>query len=204
MRSSILVIGLAFGLAVSPRQVQAQGTVSFAGAVVMTYDWRGQPSGKISPASDFTFGLYLGTTAAGAQSSTTPAFVITPAANAFPGTISSATQTISGHPTGETDYFVIKGWNGGAASYEIGLSTGTSFISGVSAVGQITTGLGGGSAPPFFLFTGPGGIGANGLIFTPVPEPTAFQLGGVALAAIAFFARPAKSSGGRKLRPMRP
>ena len=204
MKNYLSGITLGLGLVAGPLQVHAQGTVSFAGAVVMTNDWRGQPAGKISPASDFTFGLYLGTTAAGAQSSTTPAFVITPAANAFPGTISSATQIIANHPTGETDYFVIKGWNGGAASYEIGTSTGTSFICGVSAVGQITTGLGGGSAPPFFLFTGPGGVGANGLIFTPVPEPTAFELGGVVLAAIAIFARPAKSSGGRKLRPMRP
>ena len=167
----------------------AQGTVSFGNANVTTNNTTTSVTGKIAPASNYTFGLYLGATAAAAQASTTPAFLITPAGNAFAGTISSATQTISGHATGETPFFVLKGWNGGASSYELALSTGTASYAGVSSVGQATTGLGGGSSPAFFIFTGTGGIGANNLVLTPVPEPSTFVLGGAGLAALAFLRR---------------
>ena len=189
MKNYLFGITLGLVLTVAPQRVGAQGTVSFANAVIYTNDYRTQAHGIMSPASAYTFGLYLGTTAAAAQASTTPAFVITPAANAFAGTISSATQTIVGHSTGETLFFVIKGWDGGASSFEAALASGTASIGGISGVGYITTGLGGGTAPPFFLFTGPGGIGSTGFVFAFVPEPSAFALGGFCLAALAFRKR---------------
>jgi len=185
------ILGSSIGVAVVAAALNAgaQGTVSFQNAVITTNNTTTSVTGKIAPASNYTFGLYLGTTAATAQASTTPAFIITPGASAFAGTIGSAIQTVANHPTGETDFFVIKGWNGGAASYELALSSGSASYAGISSVGQITTGLGGGSSAAFFLFTGTGGIGANNLVLTPVPEPSTFVLGGAGLAALAFLRR---------------
>ena len=146
--------------------------------------------------------MYLGATAAAAQSSTTPSFVITPAANAFAGTISSATQTIVNHPTGETDFFAIKGWDGNAPTFEAAISGvgGYQFPThaGISGVGQFTTGLGGGSTPPFFLFTGPGGIGANGLVLVDGPEPSTLALSSIALTALVFRFRRMKAVSSRR------
>jgi len=189
MKKFILSSTIGVAVVAAALNAGAQGTVVFSGANVITNNTTTSVTGKIAPASNYTFGLYMGATAAAAQASTTPAFIITPAANAFAGTISSATQTIANHPTGETDFFVVKGWNGGAASYELALSSGSASYAGFSAPGQITTGLGGGSSPAFFLFTGAGGIGANGLVLTPVPEPSTFVLGGAGLAALAFLRR---------------
>ncbi len=206
MKKFLFVITLGLGLLAVPRPSGAQGTVSFAGAVVETNNWGTQVHGKISPASNYHFGLYLGATAAAAQSSTTPAFVITPAANAFAGTISSATQTIAQHPTGETDFFVIKGWDGNAPTFEAAISGvgGYQFPThaGISGVGQFTTGLGGGSTPPFFLFTGPGGIGANGLVLVDGPEPSTLVLSSVGFAALAIHIRRRKICGQGKPCPM--
>ena len=189
MKKFILSSTIGVAVVAAALNAGAQGTVSFGGANVTTNNTTTSVTGKIAPASNYTFGLYMGATAAAAQSSTTPAFIITPAGNAFAGTISSTTQTITGHPTGATDFFVIKGWNGGAASYELALSSGSASYAGVSSVGQATTGLGGGSSPAFFLFTGTGGVGANSLVLTPVPEPSTFVLGGAGLAALAFLRR---------------
>ena len=204
MKSYLIGISLGLGLLATPRQVEAQGTVSFAGAAVYTNFLPTQTSGKISPASNYHFGLYLGATAAAAQSSTFPAFVITPAANAFAGTISSAIQTINGHPTGETDYFVIKGWDVDAPSFEAAIAGGQARYTAISAVGQITTGLGGGSAPPFFLFTGPGGIGSDGLLLIRdgSPEPSALVLSSLGIAAFVFHFRRRKMCEQRKAGPV--
>jgi len=187
MKKFILSSTIGVAVVAAALNAGAQGTVSFGGANVTTNNTTTSVTGKIAPASNYTFGLYLGATATAAQASTTPAFVITPAANAFAGTISSATQTLTGHAAGESDFFVIKGWNGGASSYETALSGGTASYAGVSAVGSAT--LGGGTSPAFFLFTGTGGIGAAGLVLTPVPEPSTFVLGGAGLAALAFLRR---------------
>ncbi len=197
MKSYLFLITLGFGLIAAPRQVDAQGTVSFAGAVVATNIWGNPVTGKISPASNYHFGLYFGATEYLAFESTRPVMVITPAANAFPGQISSAVQTILGVQPGEKPFFVIRGWDGNAPTYEaaIGLGGGyerPSFV-GVSNVGQITTGLGGGTAPPFFLFTGPGGIGANGLVLVEDPEPSTLVLSSLGFAALVFRFRRMKS-----------
>lgn len=189
MKKFILSSTIGVAVVAAALNAGAQGTVSFQNANVITNNTTTSVTGKIAPASNYTFGLYLGATATAAQTSTTPAFIITPAGNAFAGTIGSAIQTVANHPTGETPFFVIKGWNGGSTSYETALSGGTASYAGVSAVGQATTGLGGGSSAAFFLFTGTGGIGANGLVLTPVPEPSTFVLGGAGLAALAFLRR---------------
>ena len=193
MKKFLFGITFVLGLIAVPRPVGAQGTVSFAGAMVMTNIWGNPVTGKISPASNYHFGLYFGATEFLAFESTRPVLVITPAANAFPGQISSAVQTLVGVQPGEKPFFVIKGWDGIAPTYEDATSLGggyqlASFV-GVSDVGQITSGLGGGTAPPFFLFTGPGGIGANGLVLVEDPEPSTLVLSSLGLAALAIHIR---------------
>ena len=205
LKSHLIVIAMGLGVLAVPREAGAQGTVSFAGAVVNTNNIFLGTSGKISPASNYHFGLYLGVTAAAAHSSTTPALLITPAASAFAGQISSATLTIANHPTGETDFFVIKGWDGDAPTFEAAVGhVGYQYPSyaNVSGVGQITTGLGGGSAPPFFLFTGPGGIGVNGLVLYEDPEPCTLVLSSLGIAALVFHFRRREICGQRKPGPM--
>ena len=178
-------------------QAGAQGTVTFGGAIVTTNRFSTGANGKISPSSNYHFGLYVGATATEAELSTTPVLVVTPAANAFPGQIGSDIQTVFGHSPGETLFFVVKGWDGNAPTYETSGNDPRNLVGGVSHVGEMTTGLGGGSAPPFFLFTGIGGIGANDLVLTSIPEPSALVLSSLAFTACALHARHRKSCGSK-------
>ncbi len=198
MKKFLFVITLGLGLLAVPRPAGAQGTVSFAGAVVTTNRISTGANGLISPSSNYHFGLYLGATATAAELSTTPVLVITPTASAFPGQISAATQTVFGHSPGETLFFVVKGWDGNPSSFEAAIADGSNKYGGESHVGEMTTGLGGGSAPPFFLFTGPGGIGANDLVLYSIPEPSALVLSSLAFAACAWHVRLRKIGGPRK------
>jgi len=164
----------------------AQGTVTFGGASVVTSNTVTGATAKIVN-NHYEFGLYLGTTLAALQASTSPVLVL-PNTGPFAGQISSAIQTIANHPAGEVDFFVIKAWDGGnTTSLESALAAGTATMDGISPVGTATLGS---TAGPFTLFgVTTGSIPANSLVLTPVPEPSTLAIGGLGLAALAFFRR---------------
>jgi len=185
MKKFILSSTIGVAVVAAALNAGAQGTVSFGGANVTTNNTATGVTGKVVN-NQYTFGLYIGATAADAQASTTPVLTLKNT-GPFAGQITSATQTLAGHPAGEVDFFIIKAWNGTATSWETATHGGDATYAGVSPVGQATLGA---TAGPFALFgVTAGTIGANSLVLTPVPEPSTFVLGGAGLAALAFLRR---------------
>jgi hypothetical protein len=184
MKKFILSSTIGVAVVAAALNAGAQGTVSFGGANVTTNNTATSVTGKVVN-NGYTFGLYFGTTAAEAQASLIPVMTLKNT-GPFAGQISSAIQTIANHPAGEVDFFVIRGWNGTAGSYDQALKGDASYA-GTSPVGTATLGS---TAGPFALFgVTTGSIGASSLVLTPVPEPSTFVLGGAGLAALAFLRR---------------
>lgn len=173
---------LALILAVSSFDCRAQGTVFFTntGFPITTNDLHGA-TGKIAPHS-YYFGLYMGTSAAEVQNSITPVLVVLN--NGFAGEIGGSDHLLPGFNAGSSYYFQVKGWSvtGGSVSYETALMTDPSGYFGVSQIGTV-----------FLTLPDQGGSGLFGpnypevpaFVMTPIPEPSAFALGGLALAAWA-------------------
>jgi len=171
----------------------AQGTVWFnegtAGACITSNTMTGVTA-KIA-AGQFNFGLYVGSTAAAAAASTTPVLVITN--TGFAGVISGTIFTVQSLSPSTQYFFEVKGWTASylASSYEAALQTSSPnpLFAGVSQTGTFTTG--GGPNSPSVLFgtgTAPNQQVPN-LVLTQVPEPSTMVLGGLGVAALAFFRR---------------
>jgi len=181
--TSLTAVAL-MGAAVSSN---AQGTVNFsssAGGSCLVSNTTTGATSKIA-SGQYLFGLYLGATAGSISS--TPAITITN--SGFAGVISTSTFVVPGAATGTTYFFVVKGWNLAAGTtYEAALASGLSGLAvGQSAVGQVTPGGGTGLAGN--LFGNSGTTVATPVLLTPVPEPSTMVLGGLGIAALAFFRR---------------
>lgn len=117
-----LWIALAWVLSVSPVDCHGQGTVFFSnsGFPIITNNLQGA-TGRIT-AQSYYFGLYLGTSEAAVQNSTTPVLVIMN--NSFPGIIGGGSRDLPGFNADTSYYFQVKGWSvaGGSLSYEAALN----------------------------------------------------------------------------------
>jgi len=107
-----------------------------------------------------------------------------------PGRFSSGTKQSGNDLAGGANAWLeVVAWDGGAADILTAISGGTAKFSGVSAVWSNASGAPNGSPPtaaqPFVLGAG----GFNGLVLTPVPEPTTLALGGLGAAALLLFRR---------------
>lgn len=174
---------------------QAQGTIDFSSSssptpCIVSNTISGATS-KITSAQ-YTFALYLSPVAQGTNAlstSLTPAYQATGAG--FPGSISGQISIAlpTGYTTGSTYLFEIGGWTTtGGSSYASALASGLSGLAiGVSSIGEVT--LGGGNILPGNIFGTSGGTVASPVLLTPVPEPSTMVLGGLGVAALAFFRR---------------
>jgi len=188
MKKLILTSLTAVAMMAAAVSSNAQGTVNFsssAGGSCLVSNTTTGATSKIASGT-YAFGLYVGATAG--TISSTPVLQITN--SGFAGIISGSTFTVNGGlSTGSTYFFVVKGWTAAAGSTfesaQTSLLAGTAV--GVSAVGQFTAG--GGSTPAGNLFGTSGTTVATPILLTPVPEPSTMVLGGLGIAALAFFRR---------------
>lgn len=193
MKKIILTSVSAVALLAAANYSQAQGVLSFAssgGGTAIVSNTVTTATAKIT-SGQFAWGLYVGSSAAEVQASTTP--VLTFTNTSFAGVISSANFTINALTGGTTYFFEVKGWTAasGASTYENAIKSGfTGLAAGVSSIGQITP-LAVGSPNPNIpgLFGAGAGQVSTPTMLTPVPEPTTMVLGGLGIAALAFFRR---------------
>jgi len=175
-----------------------QGTVNFNSSTSPTFciAWNlvTGVTARITP-SEYTFGLYFASSAAGlSDSSLAP--VLTIAGAGFPGSISgNSSLAIPGIASG-TFFFEVKGWTTtGGPTYSSAVAAAAaetagpiSIFVGSSAIGRVT--LGHDSVPPGIIF-GPnnGTTVSSPILFSIYPEPSTMALGGLGVAALAFFRR---------------
>ena len=157
----------------------AQGYIDFDNPEypLITNNLKGT-TGKIATLGYF-FGLYIGTTAASAQMSTTPVLVVRN--DGFPGQIGVGNQVVHGYPEDTYFYFQVKAWSlaGGPISYETALLNDPTGYFGVSQIGTLYFSTPDGSTPPV-IGTSPGSV--PGFVLTPIPEPSTLALGALAVA----------------------
>lgn len=173
---------LAVTFVISALNCLAQGTVSFtnSGFPITTNNLHGA-TGRIA-SLNYYFGLYMGTSAAAVQISTTPVLVVVN--NSFPGIFTGGSLDVPGFDADTSYYFQVKGWSvaGGSVSYETALLNDPSGYFGVSQIGMVFLTqheYGGGK-----LF-GDSYPLVPAFEMTPIPEPSTFTLGGLAVAALA-------------------
>lgn len=161
---------------------RGQGTEFFSnpGFPIITNNLQGA-TGKVAQRS-YYFGLYLGTSMAEVQNSTSPVFVVVN--SGFAGEIAGGAPSVPGFFADTSYYFQVKAWSveGGSVSYETALMNDPSGYFGVSQIGMVLLTqreYGGG---PLF---GPNYPQVPAFVMTPIPEPSIFGLGGLAVAALA-------------------
>jgi len=113
------------------------------------------------------------------------AAVATTPINLAAGWFNGGTVTITGIGAGASAQYMLIGWTGSSATWDVAYST-TGAMLGESAVFTTTT-ANPTSTPPgtpssLTTFTGP-------LVFSPIPEPSTFALAGLGLAALLVFRR---------------
>lgn len=177
-----LTLWSALILTTSPVECRAQGTVLFAndGFPIITNNLQGA-TGRAARLQ-YCFGLYMGTSAAAVQNSTTPVLVITN--DSFPGIFGAAQYEVPGTYAGNSYYFQVKGWSvaGGPVSYETALINDPLGYFGVSQIGMVFLTVPDGDPSHLFGTSYPQ---VPAFVMTPIPEPSVLAFGGLAVAAWA-------------------
>jgi len=190
----LIISAAALSLVAVATHSNGQGTVNFNSSTSPTFCITSNQltgvTARITP-SQYTFGLYFASSAAGlSDSSLAPVLTVTGAG--FPGSISgNSALPVPGIPNG-TFFFEVKGWTTTAGnSYSSALAaaqTDNTIFVGSSAIGQVT--LGHDNVPAGVIFGNiPGTTVASPVLFNVVPEPSTMVLGGLGVAALAFFRR---------------
>lgn len=129
--------GLALILAVLPIECRAQGTLEFSnnGFPIITSNLQGA-TGRIAQLQ-CCFGLYMGTSDAAVQNSTSPVLVVTN--HVFPGIFSAGDVVLPGFDADTWYYLQVKGWyvDGCPVSYETALMNDPTGYFGVSQIGMV-------------------------------------------------------------------
>jgi hypothetical protein len=188
----------------------AQGTITFANdaaTLVTTNDLAagGAHTGAATSANGTRVVLYYSTAAVAPaintgnltdltgwtlSSPSTPDIAGTPLAGRFSG----GTQTTDSSGGGATVWVMVRGWTGGfadwATAYAAANQPGSSIFIGTTKVAfQTPTGAPFGTPPTAAVPMTLGPSGFNGLVLTPVPEPSTFVLAGLGAAALMIFRR---------------
>lgn len=108
----------------------------------------------------------------------------------------STTFTLANAAGSSTVELMVVGWTGGFADWNSALAAGTGLLgwSGSTlSTGALawSNGTGAPNASPPVIATAitTGALGYNGLVLTPVPEPSTFALAGLGAAALLIFRR---------------
>jgi len=186
----LILAAMTLGLAAT---MYGQGSINFANnstTLVTTNSTVGATTGTgAAVRTDFHVALYWGVLGS------TEAQLIQ-IGNVAPGSplngrINAGIYTTGNATTGGNDaMFQVRGWTGNFANYDAAyaaaLAGDATVLVGKSAVWQNPTGVLPAGATPNFNF---GAGGFNGLVLTPVPEPSTIALAGLGAASLLLFRR---------------